>query len=108
MPCEEVSARRELAGQLLQKFHLGPPVKIDDHVPAKDNLRQLGQTEVGVHKVDASKLDQGAHFGNDSKQVRFRVTAAHEILSPEVLGNGSDRIGLKNACGGLGQNRCAD
>jgi hypothetical protein len=108
MAGEEVPAGRELAGQLPKKPDLGRPVKIDDDVAAKDDLRQLRQVEIRIHEVEPSKLDEGAHFGNDPKQIRVRIADTHEVLSPEVLGNRSHQFRLVDSHGGLGQYGRAD
>jgi hypothetical protein len=63
---QQVTARAEMAGQLLDHFALGLPLEIDQDVAAEDDVDVPVHGIGGVHQVHAHEIGQAPQLRHHS------------------------------------------
>jgi hypothetical protein len=85
---EHIAARHEMMREFAEDAFLRGPVEVDDHVTAEDGVGALGDAIVGIHEIEAAKLDETAQLRGDPDLIGAGVAAAHEVFAVERGGYG--------------------
>ena len=67
-------------------------VKVDDHVAAEDRIELLRNAIIGIHEVQAAKLDALSQFRHHPNPIGAGIAAAHEVLAPQQRLHGSHNL----------------
>ncbi len=105
---EGIASGYQLLGQLLQNSLLRRAIEVNDHIATEDDVRFLGEAEVGVHEIQTPKLNLPAQLRDHAKQLGIGVAAPHEVPSAQVCRHRTHSLCTEDAQHGLGQHGGGD
>src|SRR5208337_1756560 len=106
MSGEQVAPDCEMPAQMAYDFFLSRPIKIDKHVPAKNDIHLLPKSEVLVHEIEPAKPRLCPKLRDDPYIFSLRILAPQKVSLSQIHRDRYNTLFIIDRCFGRFEHLC--